>query len=70
MNEIDKIVTGLVRWTADGKLGWRRSIERNEFVTSVDAIGILIRGSSKGALLTPTFDRLATLDKLAKALES
>ena len=63
MNEIDKIVAGLVRRTEDGNLRWRHSVERNEFVTSVDAIGVVVRGSSKGALLVPSFDRLAILDE-------
>ena len=62
MNKIDQILTGLVRRTESGNLKWRRSIERNEFVTSVDAVGIVVRGSSKASLFAPSFDRLAILD--------
>ena len=35
MNELEKILEGLVRRTADGKLKWSPSATSNEFVTSI-----------------------------------
>ena len=43
MNELDKILDGLIRRTSDGKLNWSRTAEANQFVTSVDTISVIVR---------------------------
>ena len=42
MVELGQILTGLVQRTTDGKLTWKRSVPKERFVTSVDAISIAI----------------------------
>ena len=46
MNELDKILDGLIRRTSDGKLNWSRTAEANQFVTSVDTISVIVRRRS------------------------
>lgn len=42
MIELGQILTGLVQRTDEGKLKWYRSVQNNQFVTSLDAISIVI----------------------------
>ena len=42
MIEIGQILTGLVQRTKESRLKWRRGAQNNQFVTSVDAISIVI----------------------------
>ena len=45
MNELDKILAGLVRRTVAGEQQWKRSVSDHEFVTAVDAIAVAVRRS-------------------------
>ncbi len=62
MNDLDKILEGLVRRTADGKLQWSRSVPSGEFVTSIDAISIVIRDPSEGLTFGSGRYQLAIFD--------
>ena len=42
MIELAQILPGLVQRTTEVKLKWYRSVQKNQFVTSVDAISILV----------------------------
>ena len=42
MIEVGQILAGLIRRTTEGKLKWSRAVENGRFVTSVDAISIVI----------------------------
>ena len=46
MNELDRILDGLIQRTSDGKLNWSRTAEANQFVTSVDTISVIVRRRS------------------------
>ena len=61
MNELDKILEGLIRRTNAGKLRWQRSVADNEFLASVGAISVVIRWR-KGQLGIPGPHQLEILD--------
>ena len=42
MIELGQILVGLVQRTTEGKLKWSRTVQNDRFVTSVDAISIVI----------------------------
>ena len=42
MNELDRILDGLIRRTSDAKLRWSRTAISNEFATSIDTISLTI----------------------------
>ena len=65
MIEMGQILEGLVRRTEDGRLKWRRSIESNRFVTSVDVISIRIQ-----EILAMEGYRLDILDESGEIVES
>ena len=73
MNELDKILDGLIRRTSDGKLNWSRTAEANQFVTSVDTISVIVRrrSVSRPSLRTsvPEF-RLEILDDQGTLIET
>ena len=64
MNELDKILEGLVQRTADGKLKWNRTVEDRQFVTSIDAISVALRELSGAHFTTPARHRLEILGAL------
>jgi hypothetical protein len=47
MNELDRILDGLIQRTFDGKLKWSRAVSDDQFATSVDTISVLIGKSSR-----------------------
>lgn len=51
MIELGQVLTGLVRRTTEGKLRWSRTVEQDRFITSVDAISVVIEeaGSPENA---------------------
>lgn len=69
MDQLDKILEGLVRRTADGKLQWKRTIADNEFVTSVDAIGIAVRELGRNSLGYPHRRQLEIADEKGATVE-
>ncbi len=67
MIEIWQILEGLIQRTAEGKLKWSRSVPSDRFVTSVDAISVVIAeyffsGASR--------NRLDILDESGEIVES
>ena len=42
MVELSQILTGLIQRTTEGKLKWSRAARSDRFITSVDAISIVI----------------------------
>ncbi len=42
MNELDRILDGLIQRTSDGKLRWSRAASDDQFATSVDTISVII----------------------------
>ena len=51
MNEMDRILEGLIRRTDAGKLRWQPAVERNEFLASVDAISVVVAELTNGGNL-------------------
>ena len=68
MIELGQILTGLVERTDDGRLKWTRSVQNNQFVTSVDAISIVIV-EYEGDWGKPRY-RLDILDELGELADS
>ena len=58
MSEMDQILEGLIRQTDDGKLRWRPSVTKDTFVTSVDAIAVVVRELSTGKYFAPARHQL------------
>lgn len=67
MIELGQILAGLVRRTEDGRLKWRRTIESDRFVTSVDAISIVVMEMEYPS---HTRYRLDILDESGEIVES
>lgn len=67
MIEFNQILEGLVQRTAEGKLKWRRGIREGQYVTSVDAISIVVMNEE---FLDPVGYRLEILDESGKTVES
>ena len=65
MIELGQILAGLVRRTEEGRLKWRRVVENDRFVTSLDAISIVIQEIQAGA-----FYRLDIHDESGETVES
>lgn len=42
MIDLDQILTGLIQRTEEGKLRWSRAAQQDRFITSVDAISVMI----------------------------
>ena len=42
MIDLDQILTGLIQRTDEGKLNWSRTVQQDQFVTSVDTISVMI----------------------------
>ena len=64
MIKLGQILEGLVQRTAEGKLKWSRTVENDRFVTSVDAISVVI-SESQGF-----YYRLDILDESGQTVES
>jgi hypothetical protein len=65
MIEVGQILAGLVQRTTEGKLKWSRAVENGRFVTSVDAISIMIQEIQTGGPY-----RLDILDESGEVVES
>jgi hypothetical protein len=65
MIEVGQILAGLVQRTTEGKLKWSRAVENGRFVTSVDAISIMIQEMQAGGLY-----RLNIFDESGETVES
>ena len=65
MIEVGQILAGLVQRTTEGKLKWSRAVENGRFVTSVDAISIMIQEIQTGGPY-----RLDILDESGEIVES
>ena len=48
MNELEKILDGLIKRTSDRKLNWSRTAVNNQFATSIDTISVVIGESARG----------------------
>lgn len=68
MIELSQILTGLVQRTDEGKLRWNRTAENDRYVTSVDAISIVIQETEgyRGSLNY----RLEILDESGETVDS
>ena len=67
MIELGQILNGLVERTTEGKLKWSRSVNDNRFVTSVDAISVVIEEYISGG---DTRRRLDIIDESGDTVES
>ena len=72
MIELGQILTGLVQRTTEGKLKWSRTVESDRFVTSVDAISIVIVEITALMDIDVVFTsyRLTILDESGEVVES
>ena len=77
MIELGPILEGLIERTTEGKLKWSRTVPHDRFVTSVDAISIVVQESlgtsyileilNEGGETVETLDnRLATTEQRAQ----
>lgn len=69
MSQLDKILDGLIRRTADEKLKWRRSVRRDEFMASLDAISVVVRGFRRGRLLDTSRYQIEIMDAHGASVE-
>ena len=69
MSQLDNILDGLIRRTNDGKLKWRRSVRRDEFIASVDAISVVVRGFRRGRLADTSKYQIEILDAQGSSVE-
>ena len=58
MNELDRILDGLIQRTSDGKLRWSRAASDDQFATSVDTISVVVGKSSRLQRGVPDLPRL------------
>ena len=66
MIEVGQILAGLVQRTTEGKLKWSRAVQSDRFVTSVDAISVVIMEIDA----TSSNYRLEILDESGETVES
>ena len=66
MIDLGQILTGVVQRTTEGKLKWSQTVQNDRFVTSVDAISIVIVEISNSTNLY----RLEILDESGDAIDS
>lgn len=69
MSELDRIIGGLTRRTVNGALKWRSSARENEFVTSVDAISVVLRSLGGSSWRTPDRYQLVIIDEQGSTVE-
>ena len=43
MDNLERVLQGLLRRTQEGKLKWRTTVDENRFLASVDTIGVAIQ---------------------------
>ena len=67
MIELGQILTGLVRRTTEGKLKWSRTAQHDRFVTSLDAISIVIAENED---FRPNSFSFSLLDESGVTIES
>ena len=58
MNELDRILDGLIQRTSDRKLRWSRAASDDQFATSVDTISVIVGKSSRLQRGVPDLPRL------------
>ncbi len=69
MSQLDNILEGLIERTTNGTLKWSRTVESNQFVTSVDTISVVVRELPVGGWVIPTSYRLEILDEMGETIE-
>ena len=62
MNELDKILGGLIQRTTEGRLKWSPTVERDRFVTSIDAISVVVGQLSEARGVYPARYQLEILN--------
>ena len=67
MIKLGQILSGLVQRTEDGRLKWRRGAQHDRFVTSVDAISVVIQEIQSSS---HNRYRLDILDESGETVES
>ena len=67
MIELVQILAGLIQRTDEGKLKWSRAVQSDRFVTSVDAISIVI---IEEEIFGTTTYRLDILDESGEVVDS
>ena len=68
MINLSQILDGLVRRTDEGRLNWSRAVQEGRFVTSVDAISVVISEIRLSG--SDTRYRLDILDESGQTVES
>ena len=63
MNELEKILDGLIQRTSDGTLSWTRTAINNKFATSIDTISVVIGESNRGQGGIPGQPRLEIINE-------
>ncbi len=70
MTELNKILCGLVRRTEEGALQWKSAVAGNEFIATVDAISIVVRGLGVRNFGNPDSYQLVIIDENGLAVEA
>ena len=65
MNELDRILAGLVDRTAEGRLKWTTTVRDDRFTTSIDAISVVIGQRSQGHQLEISNEAGQTIESLS-----
>lgn len=72
MNELDRILDGLIQRTTEGKLKWSRATSDDQFATSVDTISVVVGRSSRlqrGVLDLPRLEIYNERGNLAEVMQ-
>ena len=67
MIELGQILTGVIKRTTEGKLKWSQTAQHDRFVTSLDAISIVIAENEE---FRPNSHQLVLLDESGVTIES
>ena len=51
MIDLSQILTGLLKRTTEGKVQWSRTVQNDRFVTSFDAVSVMLGDADRGYLL-------------------
>lgn len=69
MSELDHILERLIQRTADGRLKWRKAVQDDQFVTSVDTISVVIRDLRGATGYTSLGHRMEIMNENGETVE-
>lgn len=70
MNNMERILKGLLKRTEEGQLKWRTTVNENRFVASIDTIGVSVQLLRQAMQFTPDSYRLEVLNDEGATVDS